>query len=378
MHMRLVFEHLLSKSPDALKSLWFYGDTQTLELIASCLQIGDREVFRSRVLEGRSRPGYVRLLDLFSSARGVKADHVFLLELDPFIYALATARLPCRVSGVWFRPSYHYGSSGFLHEGLRQWALGRLKYVVLRALCCRPRIGRLLVFDQWAARYAAHRFGTDKVRYVPDPSAFRVGGPNVSEESPKDRRVFSILGAISRRKGVFSVLESLGRLTPEEQSAIELRIVGRTDSGDREKLASAVRTARVKTSVRIVHRDAFVSDEQMEVEIAQADAILLLYQSFVGSSGLLIRAALHGRPVVATRYGLLGALVAHRHLGITVSPRDQTAIAYAISRILTEGVANYGVQEALAFALEYSPSTYLEQVEEAVVGRTAALPSPSG
>jgi glycosyltransferase involved in cell wall biosynthesis len=366
LHVQLLFEHILATDEKMLESLWFYLRPGTVQAVAEALAPGPAIRFRARALEIERYQNCGALERVIAVACDLGASHLLFLDIDPFIYELVWRSLPIPISGVWFRPNFHYSEAGYLHEGLRQRVTAWVKGGVARALCGREVIRRIFVLDPCAAEYATRHYGSDKIQFLPDPLAYPTKAGRKTVSVLDDRRVFAIVGAISRRKGMLSILGALRLLTPAMQRRVELRIVGCALESERAMLVDAIERTRESTLTRVSWVDRFVSDEAIDVAIAQSDVLLLLYQRFIGSSGLLIRAALHGRPVVATRYGLIGAAVSRHGLGITIDPYDQERIARSITQAVS-GDLNYDAPAAQRFASMCSPEHYLRGLYELIV-----------
>lgn len=369
LHIRFLFQFILDTEPELAQRTWFYATPEVGDAAAQALKGAARELFRSRLITALPSAGRRGLNQTLAVARSVKAGHILFLEVDQFIYALITRRLPLEVSGVWFRPSYHYSSAGLMHEGIGQKLTGYLKEAAARMLCGKRSIARLFVFDPWAAEYAARKFSSSKIQFVPDPLAFPTASDPCPPPKHQERSTFTIVGSISKRKGILSVLAALNHLCPEEQRKVEIRIVGRTIDCERRELAEAIQKARATTAATVVQVDAFVSDEEIDLEIIRAKVLLLTYQRFIGSSGLLIRAALYGRPVLATRYGLLGGLVKRHNLGLVVDPFSEKELAAAMALAANGAQFPYDTAGAQAFAASHSPEVYLRQLTSVIAGR---------
>jgi glycosyltransferase involved in cell wall biosynthesis len=255
-----------------------------------------------------------------------------------------------------------------IHEDARQRAIAILKNITARILCARRHIRRLFVLDELSAVYATRYFKTNKIRYLADPSAFDSMATIQDISTSTDKRhVFLIAGALSKRKGILPVLEALILLSRETQAQIRLKLVGTIGHTDRGDILNAIATARKTTSVAIDHIDEFVSDEAIDRALIESDVVLLLYQKFIGSSGMLIRAALHKRPVLATHFGLIGLIVSDEKLGLTVDPYNPRAIANAIACILSNGHLDFDNESARRFATRHTPTQYAEQLRDLII-----------
>ena len=363
--LKLLLDQLFQSHHELLDKLWFYISPVVARETQLVLNDEVAHIFHERLIPAQPGSPNSALRGVSEAANRVGAAHIIFLEIDPFIYTLAWTRPRQTVSGVWFRPSYHYSRSGLTPEGAEQRLVSILKNMVARALCARRHVHRLLVFDQWAADYASRHFGTDRIRYVPDPIGFESTATEASPFPPHERRVtFSIIGEISKRKGILPVLAALTLLPVGEQRRMQLNIVGCVRTGQRDCILGAIANARRSTSVEILQLDDFVSDQAIDDTIKHSDAILILYQRFIGSSGVLIRAALHKRPVLATKFGWIGATAMRHQLGPTMDPRDPRAIASAMSASLNGEYMNFSVERAIRFASGHRPERYAEEVAQ--------------
>lgn len=377
LHLKFLFNCLLHKHRRTLEGVQFYVSREIAEETNRELDKESAAVFREHLMCADPGRGSAALQRILAAATSIMATHVLFLDIDPFLYTLARYSFAQVVSGVWFRPNYHYSSSGLLHEGPRQHLVGELKRVVAKRLCARKNIHRLFVFDAWAETFSTVLLKTDKIRYLPDPSAFTcmAAGPPIRREHA-ERYVFALVGSLSRRKGILTLLDALLLLSADEQEKIEVRIVGRTIEEDRHRIANAISRARSRTGVKIAYSDCFVPDEAIDLALLQSDVVLLLYQRFIGSSGILIRAALHGRPVVSTRYGLVGATVKRHQLGSTVDPYNASEIADVMRSLVARGCLDFNADSARRFATQHAPEQYATELSRAIA-EVAAVSEPT-
>jgi glycosyltransferase involved in cell wall biosynthesis len=100
----------------------------------------------------------------------------------------------------------------------------------------------------------------------------------------------------------------------------------------------------------------YLPDDLIQDAIASSDLTLVAYRHHVGSSGVLIRAAAAGVPVVAQRWGLMGRYVADRRLGLAVDPGNAPALASAIEHAAARTMTpdEWDPVEATRFASEHS------------------------
>ena len=108
-------------------------------------------------------------------------------------------------------------------------------------------------------------------------------------------------------------------------------------------------------------RDRFVPDDEVSQLFVDADIIALPYLE-ASQSGVAALAASFGRPVVATRTGELGELVAATGMGQVVAPGDATAFAAAILAVLDD--PSYARAAVAAAAGPLAPSRIAQAVSK--------------
>lgn len=155
---------------------------------------------------------------------------------------------------------------------------------------------------------------------------------------PQDAFVFLAIGFIQPHKGFDRAVRAFGDVaTPETR----LDIVGSLrvqDHGYVEYL-DELRALVAATPSAFLHEE-YVSDEVFDRWLVAADAVVLPYRS-IWSSGVLERAALYDRPVIATAVGGLPQQAGARAQVTLVD--DDTRLAAAMCAVL---VATGGGQES--------------------------------
>ena len=150
----------------------------------------------------------------------------------------------------------------------------------------------------------------------------------------EEGRVVGCAGAIDVRKGsdllISAFLKGLrdGRLKPDDR----LLLVGPHD----QDLPITSEIAEARRTGHIVSIDRFVSDQEMSNGLSAMDVVATPYPSHIGSASIAIRAAAQQRPVLASAFGWLGALVPRFGLGNVCDVSDADAFASAIVRSLDE------------------------------------------
>jgi glycosyltransferase involved in cell wall biosynthesis len=281
---------------------------------------------------------------LHSVCRTYAPSHLLLTHLDHAQVALATrVRLPGRpaVGGILFRPELHYRTRGF--RGSR---------------------GRLHVLRKALLLGAALRHGLLKAVFSPDseavPSLTRLARRPIIKALPEpvlvprpaqqrdvvleqmgidaDRRMGLLFGALSERKGVRQLLDAANLLPRREAERLALVLAGNVDEPLRQVLPGYLARAR-SAGAQVVLLDHFIEAQQLDDLLAAADVILAPYQQHVGSSGVLVRAAVVGKPVITQSGGLLGRHVSRFGLGVTCDTGSPSELADALRRFVGDGIA---------------------------------------
>ena len=119
------------------------------------------------------------------------------------------------------------------------------------------------------------------------------------------------------------------------------------------------------SSVQLLLYNHYITEEEVQALFNLADAILIPYQRHVGMSGLLVRAAAAKRPVVASDYGLLGALVAKYKLGITLDSTLPAQIAHALQLCIdVNPLPAFDPASALQFAQAHSGAIFAKTISD--------------
>lgn len=148
---------------------------------------------------------------------------------------------------------------------------------------------------------------------------------------PREVPVVLFLGFVKPYKGLHVLLESVA-LVRREHPGVVLLIAGELQE-KREPYDRAIEELRLAPNVRWMPR--YVPTGDVGAYLAASDVVALPYLD-ASSSGVLLSAYGHARPVVATAVGGLPELVEPGATGLLVPPRDPPALAAALGRILAD------------------------------------------
>lgn len=160
-----------------------------------------------------------------------------------------------------------------------------------------------------------------------------------SLEIGEDEYVFLCIGFIQRHKGFDRAVRALGML---EAPRARLDIVGSTRLEEPEFLAHLSELEWLANSdERVRLHTGYVSDELFDRWILASDMVVLPYRE-IWSSGVLERAALFDRPVIATRVGGLEEQAADRRV---IFVDDDAALMRAMADAAGAAVTGTTVEE---------------------------------
>ncbi|MFQ3615153.1 MAG: glycosyltransferase [Cyanobacteriota bacterium] len=285
-------------------------------------------------------------------AQLLQADHALMLYLDTCLLPMAAGfSFPCPVSGIYFRPTFHYYTFSprpqTWGDRLQAWR----DRLILGAALRHPQFRTLFSLDPIAPDHITPPAHV-KVCALTDPvdlSQKSVGsGAELRQqlEIEGDRTVFLLFGALTSRKGIYPLLESLELLPEETCKKICLVLLGEASAKMQQYIATTAESLRQCKSIQILERYEFVEDAVLHQYIEMADVVLALYQKHVGMSGILMQAALHKKPVLSSDYGLMGELVRRYELGLAIDSENPRAIATSVARyVLKDPAINVNLQK---------------------------------
>ena len=305
---------------------------------------------------GRTTVGCRFAVDL---ARGQGADilhHLFLDRIELPVAATTLGRTtPFATFGtLWWpyfvrrgRDSAHPAKLAY-HAVVRR-SLGRmLRSGTMNGLFVQSERTKSLLLGTWGSS-VAHR-----IHVVPDPS-IRSEDVGIQESRrqlglPDRGSLLLFFGALRYDKGPDVLLEALQRLEGDWHAVMAGR------PGWLSEAQAARYRRRLTDPARVILRLGFVPDADVPRYFEAADAVVLPYRSaFLGTSGVLQRAAGAGKPVIATDVGDIGSTVRTAGLGVVVEPDDPEALQQALQEFLDAGSASVvGVEER---ARRYAQST---------------------
>ncbi|WP_068092260.1 glycosyltransferase family 4 protein [Novosphingobium rosa] len=139
-----------------------------------------------------------------------------------------------------------------------------------------------------------------------------------------------LFGTLRRNKGVREAIE--GTILAARQGVpVRLLVAGEPYKEEPDYWRECLELAQSAPDV-VTLSVGYVPDEEMETLFSQSDALILPYQEFFSQSGVAMMAASNGRPIIATRAGGVGALIAEGMPASAIAaPVDGASVAQAIA-----------------------------------------------
>lgn len=240
-----------------------------------------------------------------------------------------------------------------------RWVQSRLpflKWLVRRAA---RTSSQAVAISSYTAR-ELRKFADVPIEVIPYTAEFPAP-PAVPARAPDHAILF--VGRLIERKGVHHLIRALG--TVRERAPARLVIIG--DGPERPRLEALARDAGVAEHVDFRGR---VSDEELRQAYASAKvfalpSVLDARQDTEGLGVVLLEAMNYSVPVVASDIGGITDIVQHERTGLLVPPADETALAAALIRVLTDPAlsATLGATGLLVLSQSFSWKRILDRWE---------------
>lgn len=289
----------------------------------------------------RAYRAFLRWNLLYKYTSLLKPDHCLLMYFDGFQLPLSwISHLPCPLSGIYFRPVFHYSDfpefTPSWREHFWQWRdkffLSRiLRHVNFKTLfCLDPFVVNYI--DKFSKKVRAVHL-TDPVQVYSYPD-FKLEKLRQRLGIHSTRKTFLMFGAFRKRKGIDQLLDAVELLPFNLCQKLCLLFVGKI--GSEQQVQARLEHISQFLAVQIVNHDTFVPHQDVQSYFRIADVILAPYQRHIGMSGILLQAAATEKPVLSSNYGVMGKMVERYQLGLTVDSTSPVEIAKGLTQFLLE------------------------------------------
>jgi glycosyltransferase involved in cell wall biosynthesis len=294
-----------------------------------------------------------------------QADKLIMMMLDMFQHTIGSKRLPCETSGIMFNPYPRVIPATDTIKEKQKTALKKARKIFTTWWMCRnSQLKKVFIFnDSETIKTMNETLGTKVFTYLPDPVydyPMRVG-LDIREKYniPAEKTIFLAFGAIDDKKNIVNIIKALQKLSYEDASKICFVVVGRVRPEYENKYLKAINDIRkAKPELQIALENRFVDDDEMEAFVAQSDIISVAYINFYSSSGVIGIAARHNKPVIATKFGVVGDLTRDYKLGLTVDGHNSTEICEAVQYFLQN--KNTYPERASVFVENHSGESFIK------------------
>ena len=260
-----------------------------------------------------------------------------------------------RISGIFFRPVLHYSKLNYPYSGIPRsyWYFMLIKNFVLFLFLKTGIMTSCFFQDEGAIEI----FGGRKKNafWIPTPLSSDFIMPP-SKNSGQIKK-FLFFGQISKRKGIYRVLEAWKKLPSIYQDKTYLNIIGRTSSEDVDRVSELI--ADLKKNGWLINFDnRFVENEEIPKIYEETDIVLSPHDLQFGTSGVTVQSAVWLRPTIVHELGWVGFTVKNKSLGLSIDSANIELFAKIIIEII-DGVIKLNVQEKIAYDLRKINSSNL-------------------
>ena len=297
------------------------------------------------------------MLDL---AKQVGASHALLMYFDYFqLGAWLGKRASIPVSGIYFRPNFLANPKGF-YPRLKKWILRKsLHSGQIKNLFC---LGTESLTPIQALSAGVHIADLcDPVRFFnidqKDLLAF-----HEKLQLPKNKKVYLNFGHLDDRKGIEFFLKGCENLPISVLESMCLLLVGPIRPAYQQVIETAI--ARVP-NLQVICRFGYLPAPEVQLCFEASNVVLLLYQGHLGSSSVLVRAAMANKLMLGSDKGEIGALIQKNHFGLTVDSTSPKSIADAIAELQGNKVT-LDVSACHAFASSNSIQKFGDTIRQGI------------
>ena len=269
------------------------------------------------------KAAWVRFIAKTVAATGIRPDLVFHTWLDNCLTPGLTAGLtdllfPYPWSGLYFHPWYL--RQKLPYAWLRRGPLSN--HDALRS----PRCPAVALLDEGVAGRLQSLLGKKPVLVFPD----------IADDSPPDpafepaheiierggtRKVVGLLGVLSRRKGMLTLIEMAQRAAKESWFFVFAGALDQNSfsAAERQAIAEFVRS---KPANCFFYLQRIPDEPQFNALVNACDVLFAVYRDFLTSSNLLTKAAIFRKPIMVSDRHCMGERVVAFGLGATAAEQS--------------------------------------------------------
>ena len=242
-------------------------------------------------------------------------DKVIFLDINPYLFILsiyAIIKTPKFLfSGIYFNPFLAEKKSN-IDTWMRLFILKNISIGFNRSYV-------FILNDKKAPEILNNLLSTKMFKMLEDPipSFFYKQSKNNNFDQPKDNLIFTMLGNLHERKGVFQFLKAIESSKSEDKFVF----AGKVKSTELERVQQHIKRLIAK-GFNIELKNEFLSIKKFTQYLDYTDVVVIPYLSKGASSGILGHAAYRKKPLIAPSKGILSEIIRKYELGITINPYD--------------------------------------------------------
>jgi glycosyltransferase involved in cell wall biosynthesis len=184
-----------------------------------------------------------------------------------------------------------------------------------------------------------------------------------------DRLAILVFGSIDGRKG----LERLAAaLAADERLARYVIVVAGTQVPAIRAALTAGPLSRLRSQRRLIVLDRTLDDAEQALVFAAADVVWLGYERHAFMSGVLVLAGRAALPVVATRFGEVGAFVERSEMGLLVNPGGSDEVRTALLALTDETLRRDLGKRSYAATEDHTPQRFKQELVEAIAANAVS------
>jgi glycosyltransferase involved in cell wall biosynthesis len=270
------------------------------------------------------------MLDL---AQEVQATHALLMYFDYFqLGAWLGKKATIPISGIYFRPNFLSNSWGF-YPRFKKWILRKaLESGQIKNLYC--------LVPESVSQIQALTNRANIVQLCDPIRSFSLDETHRATflqelQLPADKKIYLNFGHLDNRKGIEVFLKACESLPKATLSTICLLLVGPIRPEYQHVIDDAI--ARVP-QLQVIRKYGYLSAPEVQMCFDASDVILLLYQGHLGSSSVLVRAAMANKLMFGTNLGQIGSLINQHQFGLAVDASSEVQVSQGILAIQSEQI----------------------------------------
>lgn len=266
-----------------------------------------------------------------------RASSMFIDFINPYIAILSSLGSGLKVSGIWFYPFIDPYSDCPRCFSPKSW----LKLCLIRIANRNGALGKIYILgDRYAVRMLNLLVGAKLFECLSDPISVNVsdGGDCFHKAKAlnggKKRFNCLLIGSIDERKNLENIIKAFSVMSEDDRANYRLSILGKPVTAFRGEFTRLILEARqMLIGLEVVVQDKYLAERDFVEAFSRADLVFTLYSNTTSSSGIVLKAAQLGIPILGSSSGYLGYVIRRYRLGVSVNYRDLEAICKGIVTI---------------------------------------------